>query len=347
MKSLKKIFCLLLFAAVGLAFPLQTLAVQSFAAGDPYTYTVRVFPGNNGSVSSGDEYYSTPEYPADSGTRVTINVINGDTLQVNGVTQITLDNNKYYIRGVRITGQDDVINAPSFVVTQDQDYVVAYGMRNSAVSYTVNYQDANGNPMPGTPGTNTGYGTAGKPVIVGFYPVDGYLPYAYSADGQLVQTFNLTNSQGLSSDGAENVFTFIYLPVSSAPAPGGGSTPAGGAGAGTGGGAGAGGGAGNDAAEDSAGADVSGDAAGTETEEETTTAAEEILDIDVPLADGGEGSEPETLEPSSAPGAGTNGISPALIGTISAVAAALAVLFIIMAVRRKRKENEKANGGSA
>ena len=351
-KHLKKLFCLFLFVTVGLGFPLQTFAVQSFAAGDPYDYVVRVFPGNQGAVSGGSEYYATDPIQADSGQRIAITVTNGETLQVNGETVITLENDKYYIRGVRITGQDTVMNAPSFVVTQDQDYVVAYGMRGSAVSYTVNYVDANGNPMPGTPGTNTGYGSEGTPVIVGYYPVDGYLPYAYSADGQLVQTFNLTNSAGLSGDESQNVFTFIYLPV---PAPESGSssggeatgtgdtgtTPGGDTGTtpggnpGTGGDAAQGGGAPEGGTPEGGGPAGGEDTGGTE---ESTPGTEEILDIDVPLADGpGDETEPETPE---GPDAGGSGVNPAAVIVTVIVIALLLLLILLLAFRKKRKAHE-------
>ena len=103
MKRMKKLFCLAVLAAMTLG-----MSVHAFAAGDPYTYTVRVFPGNNGSGS-----YENAEFSGETPGRVAITVTDGRTLQVNGETYITLSNDRYYIQGVRIAGQDAVVSAPS------------------------------------------------------------------------------------------------------------------------------------------------------------------------------------------------------------------------------------------
>ena len=181
------------------------LGAVTASAADGYAYTVRVYPGNQGTGSFDDSSVALNE-------NISISVINGEELRVNGTTYIELDNEKYYIKGVRETGKDTA-HAESFAVTQDTDLVVAYGVRAGAVQYTVNYVDMNGAPMEGTPGTNTGYGSVGEVIVIGAYPVDGYLPYAYSADGVLVQTYNITNSGGLSANEDENVFTFYYQEI--------------------------------------------------------------------------------------------------------------------------------------
>lgn len=208
MKTMKRILSVALLVLV-----LGLLTLSAFAAGsEGYTYTVRVYPGNNGE----GEYNATGLTLSD---RINVNVIDGKTLVVNGTECITLSNDKYYIKGVRISGQDVSDTRQSFAVEGDIDLVVAYGMMNGAVQYTVNYVDMDGNPMEGTPGSITGYGAVGEVIVVGYYPVDGYLPYAYSADGILVQTYNLTNSNGLSENAGDNVFTFIYqaIPAEAAP----------------------------------------------------------------------------------------------------------------------------------
>ena len=211
--KIKKLGSVLLCAAM---LVMLAAGLSSMAFANDYTYTVRIYPGNNGSGS-------VAQYQVAKGTQVSV-IRTADSVYIYGLSgqTITLDNEKYYIRGVRETGKDTA-HAESFAVTQDTDLVVAYGMRGSAVEYTVYYTDINGAPMTGTPGSITGYGSVGESVVIGAYPVDGYLPYAYSADGILVQTYNITNSNGLSADPTENVFTFVYQAEAEAVTP---ETPA-------------------------------------------------------------------------------------------------------------------------
>ena len=73
--------------------------------------------------------------------------------------------------------------------------MVAYGIRGDMVAYTVNYQDADGNELAPS---QQFYGNVGDKPVVAYRYIDGYVPQAAA----------LTKT--LSSNEAENVFTFVY-----------------------------------------------------------------------------------------------------------------------------------------
>ena len=81
-----------------------------------YTYTVRIYSGEQGTID-GQDYitYTGLSY----GDRITFDL---------GRVSLN-DNSKYYVRGIRESGRDNnTVDAPSFIVEQDVDYVVAYGL---------------------------------------------------------------------------------------------------------------------------------------------------------------------------------------------------------------------------
>lgn len=147
----------------------------------PYTYTI--------TLSAGD------------GT------INGQAVQtITGLAkgqQITLDSSsatpndsRYYVKGIRLAGRDNSeVVLPTFNVTGDAQYVVAYGLKKDQVAYTINYVDEAGNQLA-EPATY--YGNVGDKPVVAFRYIDNYLPNAYNMTGTL------------SADKDENVFTFVY-----------------------------------------------------------------------------------------------------------------------------------------
>ena len=58
------------------------------------------------------------------------------------------ENSKYYVKGIRLSGRDNNTVAQSaFLVSGDQDYVVAYGIPGELAEYTVNYVDTDGNKL--------------------------------------------------------------------------------------------------------------------------------------------------------------------------------------------------------
>ena len=171
--------------------------------GKPYTYTVRLYEGT---------------YSEDSGVSVSNRVNTWEGIPFGGSVNVTSAVNvgstvggKYVVRGVKEAGKDSsdiFVNYSYSNVSEDKDFVVAYGIEGSMVRYTVTYSDINGNPLNPDdgngnllPSSETFYGTPGDAVIVGYREVPGYLPQAY----------NLRKT--LSANEAENVFPFVYAPI--------------------------------------------------------------------------------------------------------------------------------------
>ena len=172
------LICLAMIGALG-------FGARGVKADEPYTYTVRVFAGAQGTFEDGSDMVAVEglEY----GERVNLDPA-GITLP---------DGSKYYAKGFREAGLDNSeITNNSFTVTRDIDLVVGYGVLYRAVAYTVNYKDEAGAVLAPS---RTYYGNPGdKPVVAHLY-VEGYQPQAY----------NLTRT--LSEDPAENVFDFVYV----------------------------------------------------------------------------------------------------------------------------------------
>ncbi|MCI8367093.1 MAG: hypothetical protein HFJ66_05775 [Eggerthellaceae bacterium] len=173
-----------LVAAACLAF-----AAPAFAAEDPYSYTVRIYAGAQGSFD-GKDYLEVQVDPTSENTQVTFNQ-----------ASVTLkDSGKYYVRGIKEAGRDndDTLSAPAFTVEGDADYVVSYGILGDNVAYTVRYVDAEGNELfP----TEQFYGNVGDSPVLAYRYVEGYQPQAYNLTGELY------------ADASQNVYTFVYEPV--------------------------------------------------------------------------------------------------------------------------------------
>ena len=181
----------LMFALCGLC--MTALLTAPARAADGYTYTVRVFAGAQGSIQGQEMVvYSDLRYGAQF-------TFDPKAVEVK-------DNGKYYCKGLRESGSDNngALSMLSFPVTEDCDYVVAYGIKGETVAYTVNYLDANGNALAPS---ETFYGNAGDRPVVAFQYIEGYQPQAY----------NLTGT--LSGNETENVFSFVYTPVPAAAQP--------------------------------------------------------------------------------------------------------------------------------
>lgn len=163
---------------------------QAYAA-DEYTYTVRIFAGEQGSFN-GDDVLVYDNLTAG-------NVI---TFDANSVT--LPDDSRYYVSGIRKSGVDN--HDPNYpqksaiTVTGDEDYVVAYGVKSKIVAYTVKYVDENNAELLPP---KTYYGNVGDKPAVAFEYFEGYVPQAY----------NLTKT--LSENESDNVFTFKYAKGSS------------------------------------------------------------------------------------------------------------------------------------
>lgn len=256
MKIFKKMTVFLLTLCIA-----GSLCVDAKAAEKKeYTYTVRFYSGARGTF--GGKQIVTYE-GLKAGDRVTFRQ-----------SDVTLENgSKYYIKGIRESGKDNntVSSQSSFMVTGDQDYVVAYGIKGNSVGYTVRYVDEDGNQLLPD---ETYYGNVGDRPVIAYQYIENYLPQAYNLTGTLKQ------------NEAENVFTFTYTPINAGEAPEAPAAPAAPAAAPAAPAAGA---AGGDAAAGDAAAAGAPDAGVAPAPDAAVPAAlQDIQDGDVPLADVGE-----------------------------------------------------------
>lgn len=188
-----------------LAFPVQAWAKVGGNETE-YTYTVTLCAGNQGYFSDTngitvDNHITGSSYQIEKesqGEKIKISGLKyGDRVMVRAQSCIQLkEDGKYYIGGIRESGRDNnTVGKSAFVVESDQEYVAAYAIAGNMVAYTVNYQDANGNALSDS---ETFYGAVGDQPVVAFKYFENYHPQAY----------NLTKT--LSSNEAENIFTFVY-----------------------------------------------------------------------------------------------------------------------------------------
>ncbi len=297
----------------------------------PYTYSVTLSAGNQGNFGGTDI--------------VEVTGVGAGALSVDFSAyrdQLQIEDEKYYAKGIRLSGRDnsDASYSPTWAtgaVTEDTDYVVAYGMTGDMVAYTVQYLDEEGNELLPA---ETYYGSVGDKPVVAFQYIEGYLPQAY----------NLTKT--LSANEADNIFPFVYTPsyetitvtevgednvtvittTVTGTGTAGGGTAAGGAGAAGTGTAGA-GTAGDAAGAGEAGAGAAGDdaAAGdgtTEIEEDNVPQGTVDLDEDeVPLAN---------MDDDDA--VRETGVMPVIVGGVAAlIAVALIVVGVIYYMNHRRR----------
>ena len=179
----KKMLISLLSVSVIVAAPATTaLATQP---GNAYTYKVTLSAGNKGSIS-GQEKIEVQDLNA------------GDDVSFD-LSQIQVTDEKYYVKGIRLSGRDnaEALAAPAFNVDGDADYVVAYGIKGNQVAYTVQYQDEDGNTLAES---QTFYGNVGDKPVVAYHYIENFVPQA------------LALTKTLSENEADNVFTFTYAP---------------------------------------------------------------------------------------------------------------------------------------
>ena len=162
---------------------------------DAVTYSVFIYAGKEG-------YFGKPGV-----TMKRIDGIKYDqsvTIDLQSMDLKLKDENKYYVRGLKIAGHDnDELSALKFVsytfnVKEDTAFSVSYGITGGMVKYTVNYEDEDGKKIHKS---EDFYGMPGDKPVVAYKLVKGYMPDEY----------NLTKT--LSDNEDENVFTFTYHKV--------------------------------------------------------------------------------------------------------------------------------------
>lgn len=177
-------------------------------------YTVTIYAGNQGSV------YADTQAAGDDRSKAVFE--NWDPAVPFDFSEIILEvpeDSKYYAKGLRLAGLDNIrsnnirgeeivatqlyanvdenggLSGSPVAVTEDMDFVVAYGIKANRVLYTVNYVDANGNELAASKRI---YGDVGDVPATAAAYVDGYVPRA------------TVLTKTLSSNEAENVITFTY-----------------------------------------------------------------------------------------------------------------------------------------
>ena len=216
MMKLKKIAICAVSAVCFLATSAANLWAAETVITEPYTYRVTVSTGNDLVFDASDADFSirvktgskmnditlTDDTEAaihytirDRGRMLEICGLSyGDYVNVSdAVKSIDSSATKYYVKGVRFTGSDEIA-VENFQVVGDADYVVAYGVLNDPVEYMVKYVDQNGNTLASD---GKYYANAGDRIIVAARQIDGYLPDA-------------NNKARTLSKERENVFTFVY-----------------------------------------------------------------------------------------------------------------------------------------
>lgn len=182
MKKWKRLLVSLLTVSITLGASTMSVMADDTT---PYTYKVTLSAGNKGTIKGQNKI---EQADIASGSTVTFNL-----------NDIQVTDDKYYVKGIRLSGRDndEALAAPSFTVDKDTDYVVAYGIKGNVVAYTVNYQDASGKSLAES---QTFYGNVGDKPVVAYRYVENYIPDA------------LALTKTLSDNESENVFTFTYTP---------------------------------------------------------------------------------------------------------------------------------------
>lgn len=197
MKRLLKYFLAALVVITGVFS--QTADAKAFS----YTYTVSFSAGGQGSINGGVQVRKASGNGASAsvsvkGDKIIVTGLEyGDVISCDAQGSVALnENSKYYVKGIRLSGRDNNTVAQSaFLVSGDQDYVVAYGIPGELAEYTVNYVDTDGNKLAES---RTYYGNVGDEPVIAYLYIDGYIPDSYNQTGKL------------SSNASENVFNFVY-----------------------------------------------------------------------------------------------------------------------------------------
>lgn len=157
---------------------------------DTVTYNVKVYSGLQGTIDGDTDTVRDKDYAA------------GESVSFS-VDDITVNNEKYYCKGFRISGHDadegssepSAYTNPTFNASCDVSYTAVYGIKGAMVKYTVQYIDADtGTVMD----SDEYYGMPGDKPVVSYKYFENYMPNVYS------------QADYLSDNEADNVFKFLY-----------------------------------------------------------------------------------------------------------------------------------------
>ena len=245
-----------------------------------------------------------------AGNQGTINGANSAVVTSFSVADVTVNADtadKYYVRGIRESGHGTgTIYTELPDIVRDQDYVVLYGLKDDAVTLTIRYQDDSGNTL--LPDREY-YGNVGdKPQVKAAY-VEGYTPkHRYitgTLSGDTTWTFVYVRDTAPVPETDTGVYPGANPGVNPGPNPGANPAP----------------------------------------NPDNGTGGEDVLDMDVPLA------EPDSTAPvtTPAPSLPPVGHAPALSGAaviliVMLLASLLAFIYWYLLFYRKKKRREEMSG---
>ncbi len=229
---MKKILLFILFAFMMVSCFGQSVFAEDGDEGEEeksLKYTVVVDGGLHGTSSldgtneieidlkalnSDDEEYKYPEltYEMDSDDPLHKAYVKN---QGETVYTITVDDDRYYIKGIHYAGvyenSDDLL--VNLTVCEDLILVAAYGMAGDLVPYTVTYVDTSGNELHAP---DTFYAKDGEKVKVAAKFIDGYTVKNYKAftgtvtkDGDPV-SFEFVYKKVVAPEGEETEDVYVY-----------------------------------------------------------------------------------------------------------------------------------------
>lgn len=187
----------------------EATTTQETTTVSTYTYRIKISLGNNAKNAYFDDTavaeLGKTRTVSQSGKNLVISELNyGDDVTFNfgDLIKVKTDNaetntSKYYVKGLRVAGSDDLVKDTNKSVTLhvvgDESYVVAYGVGN-IIPYKVRYVDEDANELLPE---ETLYAAEGEVVYVPARHIKGYVPDYYYR----------TASKGLKKD---TVFIFEY-----------------------------------------------------------------------------------------------------------------------------------------
>ena len=169
MRRVKLLFTIVLLCCVFFSFGIRADA--------DYTYMIRIFSGNQGTIGGGTVVTNPSSFKA---------------------SDVTVTSDLYYVKGIRESGKDInpfLTDLPS-PVDHDTDFVVVYGLKTDLVTLTIRYVNTNGDKLADDRILNANVND--KPMVKAAY-VEGYAPYYRYITGTLT---------------ADAVWTFEYYPYS-------------------------------------------------------------------------------------------------------------------------------------
>ena len=166
-----------------------TLSVMAAESSGEQTYTVRIFPGTQGSIDGSSAGPIIEQYTL------------GQSFNANNYEGRVTANAPYEYAGIHVAGQDSV-QKQAFSVDKDIDLVVRYKIPGTTASYTIRYLSQAGTELRGS---RTFSGSVGEELYIPYQEIPGYFP-----NTQNYHVASLTD--GL-------VVTFVYSPNPAAPTP--------------------------------------------------------------------------------------------------------------------------------